>query len=107
MSVIQIKENKDFSKIIDNAKNNLVILKFSAIWCNPCKIIKPIYNNLAILEKDCIFTELDMDNKNIELLITKFSVISLPTFIFIKNKNIIDKIEGANQDELEKKNKKI
>ena len=54
------------------------ILKFSATWCGPCKMMKPVVEQI---EKDLQITihEVDVDKEPQEA--TKYDVRSVPTFI--------------------------
>ena len=38
-----ISSIEEFNKIINN--NKIVIVKASAIWCKPCKVINPFFNS--------------------------------------------------------------
>jgi thioredoxin 1 len=83
----------EWKQIIDNDK--LVVIDFSAeAWCNPCRIISPIIDKLSEKYIDkVIIGKINIDNNTV--LATKYSVRGIPTVLFIKNGEVVDKIVGA------------
>lgn len=74
--------------------NPLLAIKFGALWCGPCKIIKPIVEELAKeYEGKIAFSNVDVDN-NPELS-NEFGIRNVPTILFFKNGKIVDKQVGA------------
>jgi len=74
------------------------ILYFTAEWCNPCKIMKPIAEEI---NKDSAikFKFIDVD-ENLDLC-RSYNIKSVPTFILIKDKQEIKRAVGAkNKEEL-------
>ena len=68
------------------------VLYFTADWCNPCKKVKPIVEEM---NKDSItkFQMIDVDSE-IELT-KKFEIRSVPTFILTKDGKEIKRTTGA------------
>ena len=57
------------------------IIKFSAKWCGPCKVAKPIYEELATQYPTITFLEIDIDEmKDIS---KNYAISGVPTFILI------------------------
>ena len=70
-----------------------IVVKAFATWCPHCTKMKPIFEKLeSELGKKYIFSEFDVD-KSPELT-QQLNVVSLPTFIFIKNKKEVGRIIG-------------
>lgn len=70
----------------------IIIMAF-ATWCPHCEKMKPIYKELEQeLGNAYIFSEFDIDE--FEDLTTQLNVESLPTFIFIKNKQEVTRALG-------------
>ena len=68
------------------------VLYFTADWCNPCKKVKPIVEEM---NKDSMtkFEIIDVDS---EMELTKkFEIRSVPTFILIKDGKEIKRTNGA------------
>lgn len=71
-----------------------VIVDFWAEWCGPCRIIGPIVNELSEeYEGKTIVAKLNVDNNPGTL--TKYSIRNIPTILFFKNGDIVDKQVGV------------
>ena len=93
----KISTNKAFSDMITN-NDKLIIIEFGASWCGACTRIKSFIENLAEdFKDDCIFCEIDIDIKDIELLLEKFEIESVPQFFFIKDTKIVYKQSGGDK----------
>lgn len=74
--------------------DKLVLVDFWAEWCGPCKMLSPTIDNIeAEYEGRIVVGKVNVDN-NPET-VTKFSIRSIPTIIFFKNGEIVDKQVGA------------
>ena len=68
------------------------VLYFTADWCNPCKKVKPIVEEM---NKDSM-TKFQMIDVDSEMELTKkFEIRSVPTFILIKDGKEIKRTNGA------------
>ena len=77
----------------------MIILDFTAQWCGPCKMIAPKFAEISeTYAPDLLCVKIDVD-KNPEAA-TKFNVGAMPTFLFIKNGEILSTMTGANADKL-------
>jgi thioredoxin 1 len=71
------------------------VLVFSAEWCKPCKILKPIVEELSDELKDKIpIIKLDVDENSD--IAAQLGVRNVPTILFFKNGEVVDKMVGAN-----------
>lgn len=83
----------NYKEIVENS-DKLVMIDFWAEWCGPCRTVGPIveevaneYSNIAVIGK-C-----DVD-ENSEIAVMH-SIRNIPTLLFIKNGNVVDKLVGA------------
>jgi|TARA_B110000967_G_C18459090_1_gene351749 thioredoxin 1 len=71
-----------------------VIVDFWAEWCGPCKMVGPIVEQIASeYEGKAVIGKLNVDT-NPETA-GKFGIRSIPTILFFKNGEIVDKQVGA------------
>ena len=70
------------------------VVDFSATWCGPCKKISPIIDELATeYEGRVIIGKCDVDEA--DDLTSRFGIRSVPTVLFFKNGEVVDKNLGA------------
>ena len=67
------------------------VFYFTAEWCGPCKKTRPIVEDLK--KEGFDFQMIDADYE--QLLVARFEVKSVPTFILIENQKEIKRIVGA------------
>lgn len=71
-----------------------VLVDFYATWCNPCKMMSGIVADLAEEYAGRVkIGKVDID-KDMGLS-EKYGVMSVPTFIFLKKGEIVEKFSGA------------
>lgn len=97
------KEN--FEEVLASGKP--VVIDFWAEWCGPCRTIAPIVDELAAeYEGRVIIAKCDVeDNDEITM---KYGVRNIPTLIFLKEGQQVDKQVGAaSKDALKAKIEKL
>ena len=84
-----------------------VLVDFYADWCGPCKMMAPIVESLAeSFEGKVKIGKLNIDDE-MEIA-QKYRVMSIPTFIFFKDGQVVETSMGAmSKEELEEKLKKL
>ena len=73
----------------------LRMIDFWATWCGPCRIVSPIVEQLAeeYQEKGLRVGKLDVDSN--PSVTTRFRVTSIPSILFFKDGELVDKVIGA------------
>jgi thioredoxin 1 len=69
------------------------VLYFTADWCNPCKKVKPIVEDLNREQINAKFFIINVDTE-LEM-VEDFEVQTVPTFILISNNVEIARVSGA------------
>jgi thioredoxin 1 len=83
----------NYDEVINS--NKPVVLDFWATWCGPCRAIAPYIDEIAReYEGKAIVAKVNIDDDNEELAIM-YGVKNIPTVLFIKNGELIDKQIGA------------
>jgi thioredoxin 1 len=76
--------------------NKPVVVDFWAEWCGPCKMIGPIVEDLAQEYEDKVtIGKMDVDENN--EITTRYGIRNIPTLLFFKDGQLIDKQVGATQ----------
>lgn len=90
-------EAEDFEEI-QNSDETWVI-DFWAEWCNPCKKLAPVFEEVSEEIENVKFGKVDMqENQQIG---TKLGVRALPTLVIIRNGEEVTRKSGAlNKEEL-------
>jgi thioredoxin 1 len=95
-------ENKKetFGEIIEG--NKPVLIDFTAEWCGPCKMMKPVLEELRQRMGDKIrILKIDIDRSPV--VSDTFNIQSVPTLMLIQKRNILWRQSGVMQvNQLEK-----
>jgi thioredoxin 1 len=71
-----------------------VLVDFWAEWCGPCRMVGPVVEEIS---KDyagkAVVGKVDVDNN--PMISAKFGIRNIPTILFIKNGQVVDKQVGA------------
>lgn len=91
MSVINITKNNFNNEVLNSDKP--VLLDFWASWCGPCRMVSPIIDEIANERADIKVGKINVDEQ--PELAAKFSVMSIPTLVVIKDGKIVNQAMGA------------
>lgn len=98
--IIEVKENNFNEEVLKSDKK--VLVDFWATWCNPCKMMHPILEELDKEVGDIIkIAKIDIDR--CPQLAASFGVMSIPTFlVFEKGEGVHTSIGMQSKDSLKK-----
>ncbi|SMR48573.1 unnamed protein product [Zymoseptoria tritici ST99CH_1A5] len=97
--VIPITSTAHFSQTLQSS--TYLIVDFYADWCGPCKVISPVFEQLAAQESKpgrIIFAKVNVDTQA-EVAKT-FSISAMPTFLILRGSKVIETVRGANPSAL-------
>lgn len=89
-----IKEitNTNLAEVL--ADDKLVIVDFWAVWCGPCRMLSPIVDEIAEEMPDKV-TVAKCNVDEADEVAMNFGIRSIPTLIFFKGGQPVDKLVGA------------
>ena len=70
---------------------NKTIVCFSATWCGPCRLIKPILEEIADEGKSVFIVDVDEEAK----LADDFEIRSVPTMVFVEGGQEYNRLGGV------------
>ena len=77
------------------SREGLVVVDFWAEWCGPCRMIGPIIEELSNEYDDNVVRIGKVDVDNNPEISSQYSIRSIPTILFLKNGEVIDKQVGV------------
>ena len=89
-------EVKITTENFENYKNGdlPVVVDLWATWCGPCKMVAPIISELAAdYDGKIVVGKCDVEEN--DELAAQFGVRTIPTILFFKNGEVVDKFVGA------------
>ena len=87
-----IATNTSFDSLLEGEK--LVIVDFWATWCGPCRMLSPLLDEVEAEMSDKI-TVVKVNVDDADEIAMRYRIMSIPTLLFFKNGQIVDKTVGA------------
>ena len=89
----KVVTNENFSDMISGALP--VVVDFWATWCGPCRALAPVVDEIASeYEGKVEVAKCNVDD--CDEIAAQFSIRSIPTLLFFKNGQMVDRLVGVN-----------
>jgi len=95
--MVQEISDADFKKEVEDYKG-IVLIDFWAPWCGPCQMTAPILEKVSKEMGDKIkLVKVNVDEN--QQTASKFGIMSIPTFVFMKNGKEVERKTGVQNEE--------
>jgi thioredoxin 1 len=85
--------DSNFEDLVVNS-DKPVVVDFWAEWCGPCRMVAPVVEELSKdYEGKALVGKVDVDANN--EISAKYGIRNIPTILFLKNGEVVDKQVGA------------
>ncbi|KAK7328029.1 hypothetical protein VNO77_22123 [Canavalia gladiata] len=101
VQVIDSLQSWEFHVTQASNQNCPVVAHFTASWCMPSVAMIPVFEELAFSYQDVLFLSVDVDE--VKEVATRMDVKAMPTFLLLKDGKTVDKVVGANPEEIKKR----
>jgi len=91
MAVKEITEQNFKSEVLDN--DSLTVVDFYATWCGPCRMLRPILEELSDEVSGAKFVSIDVDQASD--IAGEFQIASIPCVVLIKGGKEVTRIIGV------------
>ena len=91
MSVLNITKENFEQEVVKSEK--VVLLDFFASWCNPCRMVSPIIDEIAEENEEIRVCKVNVDEQS--ELASQFQVYSIPTRVVMQDGKVLKQATGA------------
>jgi thioredoxin len=92
-----IVSSSGFDSAIRNS--NLVVIDFYATWCQPCKVLTPLFEKLTTQYPQVRFCKVDVDT--LADVVDSQRISAMPTIVFYKKGREVARVTGADIKRIE------
>ena len=88
--ILKIHDSNFVNEVL--RENGLVLVDFSAKWCGPCKMLKPILEQIAYENSNIKILNIDVEDS--PFISNKYGIKNIPNIKFFKSGKLVDEIVG-------------
>ncbi|KAF9172015.1 Glutaredoxin 3 [Mortierella sp. AD011] len=97
---IDLTSNQEFATIFDAKSSTVYALNFWASWAPPCTQMNQVFEELAAKNSALKFIKIEAEK--FPDISEEYEIAAVPSFVFVKEGKVVDRVEGANAPELSK-----
>ena len=90
-NIIEITSKAQFDEAVKS--ETLTIVDFWAVWCGPCRVLKPLLHKIAGEHPEIQLLTVDVDVN--QELAAQYDINSIPAVFMFKNWEIVDSFVGV------------
>src|SRR5215213_3985708 len=90
-TLLSISDDSFTAEVLESERP--VLVDFTAAWCPPCRVMKPVLAELDAEREDIKVVQLDVDAD--QRTAAEYGVLSMPTFILFKDGREVQRLVGA------------
>ena len=88
--MIEVNKNNFDKEVLQSEKR--VLVDFNAEWCGPCKMMKPVLEEISTSNNDIKIVSINVDDE--DELASKYNISSIPCLVLIENGEEINRSIG-------------
>lgn len=92
--MVPLTSSSQLQEVLAGAGERVVCVKFTAVWCGPCKKIQPVLEDLEEKHGQHVMVYTSDVDESTEL-VTHFKITSMPTFVFLWKNKVVYTLKGA------------
>lgn len=89
--MVKLLTKAEYSQFVEN-NDGLLVVKFGAPWCQPCKLLSETIESLEPIS-GVTFAEVNVDDAE-EELVSDFNIRNIPVLVFVKEGLNIERTVG-------------
>ena len=84
--------NQNLEQVLKSS--SVVVVDFWATWCGPCRMLAPTVEEVSeLMEGKAVVAKCNVDE--VREVAMKYRIMSIPTLIYFKNGEVVDKTVGV------------
>ena len=84
--------NQNLEQVLKSS--SVVVVDFWATWCGPCRMLAPTGEEVSeLMEGKAVVAKCNVDE--VREVAMKYRIMSIPTLIYFKNGEVVDKTVGV------------
>jgi thioredoxin 1 len=91
MTISSVTDDSFQAEVLDSEQP--VLVDFTAAWCPPCRVMKPVLAELAAERDDLRIVQIDVDEH--QAAAARYEVLSMPTFVLFSGGAPVLRLVGA------------
>ncbi|KAJ0083082.1 thioredoxin-like protein CXXS1 isoform X1 [Pistacia vera] len=101
--VVKVDSAESWDLFVSQANNQgcPIVVHFTASWCMPSVAMNSFFEEVAAANPDVLFLCIDVDE--VKDVASKMEVKAMPTFVLMRGGAVVDKLVGANPEEIRKR----